>query len=133
MELVMAEAPPAPFIKGHQIMRHLVLAASALALALASPAHAGTATGTLPIAIQSPLQIVFTPANPQIPCNAPTGTKVAAISTTGGTGNPVTFTASAGDTSDFAVSGTNVVVGPNAIAAANCGSTQNIQVTASQP
>jgi hypothetical protein len=97
------------------------------------PAFAGTATGTLPITIQAPLQIVFTPAAPTIACNSPAGTVVAAMTTTGGDGNASTFSASGGDTSDFAVSGSNVVVGPNGIAAANCSKTDNLTITATQP
>jgi hypothetical protein len=112
------------------------LAAALLLGAPAAPissAWAGSVTGTLPITIQAPLAVVFTPAEGMIACNAPAGAVVSAISVTGGDGNPATFTASGGDTSDFAVSGSNVVVGANGIAAAHCGQTLNVTVGASQP
>jgi hypothetical protein len=100
---------------------------------LASPAFAGTATGSLEVTIQAPFAEVCTPGAPTIACNAPAGTVVAAITTTGGDGNTATFTATGGDTTDFAVSGSNVVVGPNGIAAADCGKTNNLTITATQP
>ena len=119
-------------------MRNAFLLAAALLVAAVSTAHAGSASATLSITIQAPFKITVIPANPSIACNAAPGTPVAALSMTGGDGNPVTYAAGGGDTSDFAVSGSNVVVGPNGIAAANCPaigqtSTQTLTVTATQP
>lgn len=115
-------------------MRQLwCLASLALIAILGSQAQAGSTTATLPVTIQAPLVIVFTPATPSIPCNAAPGTVVSAASVSGGDGNAMTYTASGGDTSDFAISGSNVVVGANGIAAAHCGQTMNVTVSASQP
>lgn len=110
----------------------------AVSLALMQSAQAGSVTGTVTITIQPAFKLVFTAAAPTIACNAPAGTVVAALGTTGGDGNASTFTATGGDTSDFTVNGTNVVVGPNGIAAANCPpanqtNTENLTVTATQP
>jgi hypothetical protein len=77
----------------------------------------------------SPLVLSFLP---QIACNAPAGTLVMALQTSGGDGNPITY-AIAGDTTDFALSGSNVVVGNNGIAPANCGKPNAVTVTATQP
>ena len=76
---------------------------------------------------------MITLAAPSMACNAAPGTFVSAVSVTGGDGNPMTYTASGGDTGDFAISGSNVVVGANGIAAAHCGQTMNVTVSASQP
>jgi hypothetical protein len=38
-----------------------------------------------------------------------------------------------GDTTDFVLSGSNVVVGPNGITLADCGMTETVTVTATQP
>jgi hypothetical protein len=115
-------------------MRQLwCLAFLALIAIVGSQAQAGSVTATLPITIQAPLALVFNPAAPLIPCNAAPGTVVSALSLTGGDGNPGTFTASGGDTSDFAASGTNAVVGPNGIAAAHCGQINNVTITGTQP
>jgi len=53
------------------------------------------------------------------------------LSVTGGDGNPITWSIS-GDTTDFALSGNNVVVGPNGVAAADCGKVNIVVVTAAQ-
>jgi hypothetical protein len=111
-------------------MKHL--ASLLLVGLLASPALAGSVTSTLPITVQAPLAIVFTPASPTIPCSAPAGTVVSALSLTGGDGNTPTW-GIAGDTTDFALSGANIVVGTNAIASADCGKTNNVSITATQP
>ena len=108
------------------------LLAATLALGFAV-ADAGSVTGTATITIQAPLGVLFTPPNPSILCNALAGSLVTAISVTGGSGSPATYALTGGDTTDFAVNGANVVVGPNGIAAANCGKTNNITITATQP
>lgn len=108
-------------------------------LILAGPAVAATATqtvtSTLTIVINAPLAISFSPANPTINCNAAAGTVVSAISQSGGDANPVTVSIS-GDTTDFALSATtlpaNVIVGTNGIAAADCGKTNTVTITATQ-
>ena len=116
-------------------LRLPVLAAPALLIlcAWAPSVWAGSATATLPITIQKPLQITFNPSAPTIACNTPAGTKVADISATGGDGNAVTYSTTSGDTTDFAISGTQVVVGANGIATANCGQVNNLGVTGTQP
>lgn len=120
------------------------LLAAAACVALVGSAHAGSGVGTVTIKISPPppppLVVVFTPANPSLTCNAPAGAVVSALSVTGGDGNPVTYTATGGDTTDFAVSGANVVVGPNGITStgSSCatiaagGTTDTVTVTASQ-
>lgn len=120
-------------------MRHFLLAAAAtLALApFAGPicvtqALAASVSGTLTVVVAPQvLAMVINPSTVNEACEVAAGTVVSALSTVGGNGNPVTF-ALAGDTTDFALSGSNVVVGPNGIAAANCNATQTMTVTASQ-
>jgi len=72
--------------------------------------------GTLTITITAPLTITFSPPNPSVACLAPPGTVVATMVPSGGDNTTITW-ALAGDTTDFAISGTNLVVGPNGIAA----------------
>ena len=75
--------------------------------------------GTLSITITAPLGITFSPANPTVACQAPPGTVVATLVLTGGDNTTITW-ALAGDTTDFAISGANLVVGPNGIASSTC-------------
>jgi hypothetical protein len=112
---------------------------------LASPAPwssqgqalAGSVTSTLQITVQAPLQIVFTPPNPTVICSATPGTVVAALSVTGGDGNAPTWAIS-GDTTDFALSGSNIVIAAGGITAAGCPvapaltKLDNVVVTATQ-
>lgn len=111
-----------------------VLAVAALAaLALPLPARAGSVTGALSITVQPPaMALVINPSSATLACNAAAGTVVSALSVSGGDGGAVTYTL-AGDTTDFAIAGSNVVVGPNGIAAADCGKTFSESVTATQP
>jgi hypothetical protein len=93
--------------------------------------------GTLTITITAPLAITFSPSNPTVACQAPPGTVVATLVPTGGDNTTITW-ALAGDTTDFAISGVNLVVGPNGIAASTCPvapattNTVNETVTATQ-
>jgi hypothetical protein len=93
--------------------------------------------GTLNITITAPLNITFSPPNPSVACQAPPGTVVTTLVPTGGDNTPITW-ALAGDTTDFAISGTNLVVGANGIAGSTCPvapattSTVNETVTATQ-
>ena len=93
--------------------------------------------GTLTITITAPLTIAFSPPNPSVACLAPPGTVVATMVPSGGDNTTITW-ALAGDTTDFAISGTNLVVGPNGIAASTCPvapattNTVNETVTATQ-
>jgi hypothetical protein len=75
--------------------------------------------GTLNITITAPLAITFSPPNPTVACQAPPGTVVATLVPTGGDNTTITWSL-AGDTTDFAISGTSLVVGPNGIAASTC-------------
>jgi hypothetical protein len=119
-------------------MKHFLQAAAAagaltLVACCAGNANAASVSQTLSIVIQSSLVMTFTPAAPTIPCNAAAGTVVASFVLSGGDGNTVpTSPTLAGDTTDFAISGTNIVVGPSGIAAANCGRTVSVTVTATQ-
>ncbi len=105
-----------------------------LALLCGGAAHAAqtTVTGTLAISILPPLTVAIQPASGTVACNAPAGTVISAISTAGGDGSPVSLAIS-GDITDFSLSGANIVVGSGGIAAASCGTKQNVSVTASQP
>ncbi len=92
--------------------------------AVGSPfTQAETITGT------GPLTLTFLP---QVACSAPAGTLVMAFQASGGDGNTITYSLT-GDTTDFAISGTNVVVGSSGIAPANCGMPNAVAVTATQP
>ena len=93
-------------------------------------AFAGTTNTTVTITIASPMKITVVPSAPSIACETPAGTAIAAMSLVGGTGSAVAYSVSG--SSDFAVSGSNLVVGPNAIASADCGKNVNITVTATQ-
>src|SRR5260370_32602924 len=66
----------------------------------------------------SQLAIVLTPLNTTIACSAAAGTVVSSISTKGGDGNTITLTMS-GDTTDFALSGVNIVVAARGITSPN--------------
>jgi len=70
-----------------------------------------------------------------VPCTATPGSEVAVVSSSGGDGNAIKLSL-AGDVTDFALNATNppanVVVGPNGIAAANCGKTFVETITATQ-
>ena len=90
----------------------------------------------------TPLHVVLTPMSATVPCTANPGLVVVAVSTTGGDGNPVTFSISGGDTIDFALSGANIVVGPQGLISfvGNCGPdlpsppvTETVTVEADQP
>ena len=108
----------------------MVIAGLAALVVTASPAFAGSTTATLSITVKPPLAIVFSPSSPTEPCGAAPGTVVSALSVTGGDGNPVTWSVSGG--TDFAVSGSNVVVSPSGIAQADCGKVNTVGVTAAQ-
>jgi hypothetical protein len=74
------------------------------------------------------LQLAF---GPSLPCDAPPGTVVARMLIGGGDGNPISYTMS-GDTQDFRIRGSVVVVGLGGINRAHCGSNRTISVTATQ-
>jgi hypothetical protein len=67
-------------------------------------------------------------------CSTAPGTKVATLSTTGGDGNPVTYTISgtAPILSDLMIDGTALIVGPAGISPAHCGTTGQVTVKATQ-
>jgi hypothetical protein len=105
----------------------------AVLVAFGSPARAGSASATLSVTIRAPLTIAFTPPNPTIDCAAPAGTVVAAVTTAGGSGTPVTLAISGGDNVDFAMPGSNILVATGGVNAGRCGTTQSVTVTATQP
>lgn len=95
--------------------------------------QAGTVSGTLSIAVSPPaLALIINPSSATLACNAAAGTVVAALSVTGGDGNAIAYSL-AGNTTDFAISGSNVVVGPSGIASGSCGKTFAETITATQP
>ena len=73
--------------------------------------------------------------SPFVPCSAAPGSKVAVVSSSGGDGNAITLSM-AGDVPDFALNAAHppasLLVGPNGIAAANCGKTFVETITATQ-
>ncbi len=102
------------------------------------PVYAGAASGMLAINIQPrPLTIVLQPASASLSCGIAPGTLVSSASSTGGDGNPVSFSMavpSGVTATDFAIDpnkGT-IQIGANGIAPADCGKNLNITVTASQ-
>jgi hypothetical protein len=107
------------------------ISACAVLAAVSPPALAGSATATLSITVQAPLAVVFTPSSPTVACSTAAGTVVSALSVTGGDGNPVAWSIS-GDTTDFALNSSNVVVGPNNITSADCGKVNTVVLTATQ-
>jgi hypothetical protein len=114
------------------------IAIAALCAALPFNAlHAGTASGTLTVTVQPPpLVLTINPASANVACNAAPGATVATLSTSGGDGNPVSFASSepSGEAAgEFVISGASVVVGSAGIAAADCGKTWALSITASQP
>lgn len=112
-----------------------VAAAAALGFTAVATAQAGSVSGTLTIVIAPPaLAMVINPSNANEACEAPAGTVVSQLSTSGGDGNPATFAVAPVNpgATDFVISGSNVVVGANGIVAGDCGETQVFTITASQ-
>jgi len=68
-----------------------------------------------------------------VPCDAPAGTVVARILMSGGDGKPISYAITGGDSADFRLRGSTIVVGTNGISPANCGTNQKLTVTATQP
>ncbi len=110
----------------------LIIAASLLA---AGAAQAGSASSTLPLSVRaSPLVVAASGVTAE--CSWPAGTVVAVYSVIGGNGRPITWALTPVMT-DFVLSTllgptTNVIVGPNGIASATCGTPVNVTVTATQ-
>jgi hypothetical protein len=126
---------PEPLTLPEKIAMWLTLAALAIVLIAMGVTVASAATKKVNVAIHiyTPLAVVVTPAAPTVPCGSPPGTVVASISYQYGDGNAVGAPTIAESGSDFAISGANVVVGPNGIAVANCGMTENVTITVNQP
>jgi hypothetical protein len=114
----------------------VLVALASLPAVAQSQAASVTATASITITPAPPPPLAgpfFNPPSPvTVACNAAPGSFVTAISTTGGDSNPVTYTLGTGDTGDFAISGSNLVVGPNGINLNNCGKTNTVQVVATQ-
>ncbi|SRR6266700_3040885 len=108
---------------------------AAVFLLMAGSAQAGSISNTTPLSIRQSSMIV-TAIGVTAECSWPAGTVVATYSASKGNGNPITW-ALTGDAVNFGLSTlsgptTNVIVGPNGIASAACGTTANITVTATQ-
>ena len=96
----------------------------------------------LVIKVNPALALAFNPSAPSIACNVPGGTLVAAITASGGDGNPITLSIT-GDTTDFALSATtlpaNVIVASGGITSASgkcpltAPVTETVTINASQP
>jgi len=67
-------------------------------------------------------------------CLSPPGTVIAVLSTSGGDGNPISYSLSgtAPIVSDLMINGTALVVGRSGIAPAHCGTKGNVIVQATQ-
>ena len=114
-------------------MRSIAIAAVVSLVLAPVAAAAGSVSGTLTVVLGPPaLAMVINPSNVNEVCAVPQGTVVSQLSTVGGDGNPVAFSITGGDSTDFAISGSNVIIGPNGITAANCGQTEAVTVSASQ-
>lgn len=115
---------------------HSLAVAAPLGFAVIASAQAATVSGTLTVVIAPPaLAMIINPSNASEACEVPAGTVVSQLSISGGDGNPVTFalTPVNNGATDFVISGSDVVVGVNGIAAADCGETEAFTITASQP
>jgi hypothetical protein len=77
-----------------------------------------------------PLVVSFSPTTVKVACDVPAGTVVATVSTEGGNGKPITPVLSG--TTDFVLSGWNVVVAHAGIGAWCTGHTEMIHVAAVQ-
>jgi hypothetical protein len=77
-----------------------------------------------------PLIVKFSPTTVKVPCDVPAGTVVATVSTEGGNGKPITPVLSG--TTDFVLSGWNVVVAHAGIGAWCAGHAEMIHVAALQ-
>ena len=96
----------------------------------AASAWAGSVSNTVPVAKASPLRVITTGVTAD--CTWPSGTVVLQMSTTGGNGQPVTYSLGGTPSGDFVISGTNLVVGPTGVAPANCGKVENVTINANQ-
>jgi hypothetical protein len=116
-------------------MKYLAAVGVLLIGLISDQALAANASATLTVTILSPLAISFNPSSASISCSAPAGTVITAITSSGGDSKSIGVTLT-GDTSDFALSTAtlpaNVIVGQNGIAAANCGKSNSVTVTATQ-
>jgi hypothetical protein len=93
-------------------------------------ALAGSTSQTVPLSVRAlPLHADVTGITAE--CSWPAGTVVAQYAASGGNGQPITWTLT-GDTADFAMSGSSLVVGPSGIASGNCGKVNTVTVTATQ-
>jgi len=101
-------------------------------------AQPASVSSTLSVTVFPQYGLSFSPANPTIPCNIPGGTVVAAVVVSGGDGNPTTLSIS-GDTTDFTLSGSNIVVVPGGITSASgkcplvASVVETVTVNATQP
>ena len=111
-------------------MRKLILAAS-LVLLWSCSAYAGSSVGSVTVNKVSPLRLMT--AGVTADCTWPIGTVVMSMSTTGGNGNAITYTLGGTPTGDFVISGSNLIIGPNGVAPANCGKVEIVTITVSQP
>jgi len=69
-----------------------------------------------------------------VACDAPPGTVIGRVMASAGDGKAITFTPRGGDTADFTVRPSGVlVVGKNGIDPARCGTNQKLSVQATQP
>ena len=104
---------------------------SCISFSLGLAVQSVSGTMSILIAAPKPLVMTFSPSSPDVLCGASSGSIVSTIYVSGGTGKRVIYGIS-GDTGDFALSSSNVVVGPNGININNCGSVQTVTVTATQ-
>jgi hypothetical protein len=106
----------------------LIIAAAGIGLA------AGFTTVPTRLLTTNDFRVNFSPSPGTIACNATPGTVVGSVLSTLGNGHPITFSLTGGDTTDFVVSGTRVVVAPGGITLHGCPgpNTTTVTVQASQ-
>ena len=110
-----------------------ILYAGCLAL-VSSWAIAGSVSSSTSIITRPPPLVLSMPVVIWADCQWPAGQEIMQLATVGGDGNPVTYTITGGDMTDFKIPvGTNSLqVGPNGIATASCNISNPITITATQ-
>lgn len=112
-------------------MARRILAIAIFCVLATMPAYAGSATSNLAVNKSSPLRIITTGVT--LDCSWSAGTVVMTLSAIGGDGQPITYSLGGTPSGDLAISGANLVVGPNGVATANCGKVEAIVINANQP
>ncbi len=112
-------------------MRGFLISAGAALALIGPPANAGTATATAAVnVVAAPLKIVITGL--AVDASWPAGMVVMTMGAVGGNGKAIVYTFSGTAPPDLAISGSNVVVGPNGVNPANGGTIETLTILATQ-